>query len=78
LTVTVAVSGGAGSPAVTGSVTLTSGSYTSAATALSSGNATINVPAGSLALGSDTLTASYAPDSNDASIYNTASGTSLR
>jgi hypothetical protein len=76
LTVTVAVSGGAGSPAVTGSVTLTSGSYTSAATALSSGNATINVPAGSLALGSDTLTASYAPDSNDASIYNTASGTS--
>ena len=76
LSVTVAVSGGTGSPAVTGSVTLTSGSYSSAATTLSSGNATINVPAGSLALGSDTLTASYTPDSNSASIYNTASGAS--
>jgi RHS repeat-associated protein len=75
-TVTVAVSGGTGSPAATGSVTLTSGAYSSAATTLTSGNATINVPAGSLALGSDTLTASYAPDSNSASIYNTASGAS--
>jgi RHS repeat-associated protein len=76
LTVTVAVSGGAGSPAATGSVTLTSGSYSSAATTLTSGSATINVPAGSLPLGSDTLTASYTPDSNSSPIYNTASGTS--
>jgi RHS repeat-associated protein len=76
LTVTVAVNGGTGSPAATGSVTLTSGNYSSAATTLTSGSATINVPAGSLALGSNTLTASYTPDSNSASIYNTASGTS--
>ena len=73
LTVTVAVSG---TPTPTGSVTLTSGSYTSAATTLSGGSATINIPAGSLATGSDTLTASYTPDSNSSSIYNSASGKS--
>ena len=76
LSVTVVVNGGGSNPAATGSVTLTSGSYTSAATTLSSGSATILIPAGSLALGSDTLTASYTPDSNSSSIYNPASGTS--
>ena len=60
----------------TGSVTLSSGSYNSAATALASGAATVNVPAGSLAVGSDTLTASYAPDSASSSAYNAANGTS--
>jgi hypothetical protein len=55
---------------------LSSGSYTSAAIALVSGSATINVPAGSLAAGSDTLTASYTPDTNSSSIYAIASGTS--
>jgi hypothetical protein len=74
VTVTVAVSG---NPAPTGSVTLTSANYSSAATTLSSGSATIDVPAGSLVVGSDTLTVSYAPDSNSSSTYNSASGTSL-
>jgi hypothetical protein len=74
LTVTVAVSGGSGAPAVTGSVTLSSGAYSSAATALTAGGATITVPAGSLAAGSDTLSASYTPDTAGAAIYNSASG----
>jgi len=75
LTVTVAVSAGSNLTTPTGSVTLTSGSsYTSAATVLSGGSATINIPAGSLATGSYTLTASYTPDSTSSSIYATASG----
>jgi predicted secreted protein len=56
-------------------VTLTSGSYTSIAGALSGGSATINVPAGSLEAGTDTLTATYTPDSNSSSIYAAAIGT---
>jgi len=64
LTVTVAVSGASGNPTPTGSVTLTSGNYTSAATMLSSGSASITVPASSLAIGADTLTASYSGDAN--------------
>jgi len=72
--VTVTVSGAAGSPTPTGSVTLTSGSYISAATILSSGSAIITIPAGSLALGSDTLSASYTPDSSSSSIYGASTG----
>jgi len=74
LSVMVAVSGGTGNPTPSGSVTLTSGSYSSPATTLSSGSATINVPAGSLAVGSDTLTVTYTPDANSSSIYNSAKG----
>jgi hypothetical protein len=70
LAVTVAVSGGTGNPTPTGSVTLTSGTYTAAPTALSSGSATINIPAGSLATGADTLAVSYTGDSN----YGAANG----
>ena len=73
LSVAIAVSGSSGTP--TGSVVLSSGSYTSAATTLSSGSATITIPAGSLATGSDTLTAKYTPDSASSAIYNSASGT---
>jgi len=76
LPVTVAVSGGTSNPTPTGSVTLSSGTYTSAATALSSGSAQINIPAGSLATGSDTLQASYTPDSASSSTYLTSTGTS--
>ena len=76
LAATVTVSGGTGNPIPTGSVSMTSGSYSSAATTLTSGSATINIPAGSLATGSDTLTASYTPDSSSSSTYNTATGTS--
>jgi hypothetical protein len=75
LTVTIAVSGGSGNPTPTGSVTLSSGGYTSAATALSGGSASITVPAGSLAAGSDTLTATYTPDAASSSTYSIATGT---
>jgi hypothetical protein len=64
LSVAVSVSGASGNPTPTGTVTLTSGSYTSAATALVNGSATINIPANSLAVGSDTLTANYSGDTN--------------
>jgi len=64
LSVTIAIGGGTGNPTPTGSITLSSGSYTSAATALSSGSATISIPAGSLAVGADTLKASYTGDTN--------------
>jgi len=73
LLVTVTVSG---TPAPTGSVTLSGGGYTSTAVTLSSGSTTINIPAGSLATGSDTLTASYTPDANSSTTYNSATGVS--
>jgi hypothetical protein len=74
LSVAVAVAGGSGQPMPTGSVTLSSGSYTSAATTLSSGAATIDILAGKLAVGSDTLSVTYTPDSGSSSTYNSASG----
>jgi len=64
LNVKIAVSGGSGTPVATGTVTLASGSYSSAAQALSGASATIDVPAGALDLGTDTLTASYSGDAN--------------
>ena len=73
LGVTIAVSGTSGTP--TGSVLLSSGSYTSSAAALSFGSATIAIPAGSLAAGSDTLTGKYTPDSASTATFNSASGT---
>ena len=73
LGVTVAVSGSGGTP--TGSVVLSSGSYTSSATTLSSGSAAITIAAGALATGSNTLTARYTPDSGSSAAYNSASGT---
>jgi sugar lactone lactonase YvrE len=74
LSVTIVVNGGTGNPIPTGSITLSGGGYTSAATSLSSGSTTINIPAGSLAVGVDTLTASYAPDSGSTPIYITSTG----
>ena len=76
LGVTVAVSGGSGNPTPTGSVTLSSGTYTSTAATLSSGSAQITIPAGSLAVGTYTLTASYTPDAASSSTYTKATGTS--
>ena len=75
LSVGVSVVGPTGGATPTGSVVLTSGTYTSAATTLSNGSATINIPAGSLAAGSDSLKATYTPDSNSSSAYTSASGT---
>ena len=82
LTVTVAVSGTSGSAA--DSVVLSSGSYASAATNLTAGNAMITVPAGLLTIGSDTLSATYTPASGsslgsasgDAVVTVTAGGSS--
>jgi hypothetical protein len=73
LTVTIGVSG---TPTPTGSVVLSSGSYTSTATTLVSGSAMITVPAGSLATSTDTLMATYTPDSSSSSTYNSATGAS--
>jgi hypothetical protein len=75
LTVMVAVSGVAGNLIPTGSVTLSSGSYNSGATPLTGGSASIVAGAGSLPTGTDTLTATYTPDSASAPDYSGATGT---
>jgi hypothetical protein len=75
LSVTVAVAASQGGATPTGSIVLTSGSYSSAATALSNGSATINIPAGTLATGTDSLKATYTPDSASSTAYSTSSGT---
>jgi len=54
----------------TGTVTLSSGSYTSSGTLNSSGSYTFTIPGGSLSVGPDTLTAAYSGDS----LYAVASG----
>jgi hypothetical protein len=77
LPVTITVGGGSGRPAPTGSVTLISGPYSSTATVLVNGGATITVPPESLAVGYDSLTAVYAPDSASISTYNNTSGSSF-
>jgi trimeric autotransporter adhesin len=71
--VSVAGSGTTGTP--TGTVNLSGGGYTSAQAALSSGAFTINIPAGSLAVGKDTLTVEYSGDSNYGSLSKTTSVT---
>ena len=71
LSVSVAVTSGSATPQ--GSVVLSSGNYASFPTSISAGQAVIHVPAGLLAVGTDTLTASFTP--SDASSYNSASGT---
>jgi sugar lactone lactonase YvrE len=75
LAVTVAVSGSSGSPAPTGSATIESGGYQSSPVVLTDGGATINVPAGALAVGTDSLTASYTPDVASEMVYLGATGT---
>ncbi|MBB5062877.1 FG-GAP-like repeat-containing protein [Granulicella mallensis] len=75
LTVTIAVNGGSTNPVPTGSVKLTSGSYTSAVATLSGGSATIVIPAGTLPVGTEVLTASFTPDSAGAATYKSATGT---
>jgi hypothetical protein len=74
LTVTVSVSGATGKATPTGSVVLTGGGFTSASVTLTSGAATIAIPAGSLTVGTDTLTVVYTPDSVGSSTYSSAMG----
>jgi trimeric autotransporter adhesin len=64
LNVTVKVTSAAGTP--TGTVTLVSGSYRSVATRLTRGEAVVTIPAGKLAVGKDTLSASYSGSLEDA------------
>jgi sugar lactone lactonase YvrE len=78
LTVSISVTGVTGSPTPTGSVILTSGSYTSATTVLTAGLATIVIPGGSLAAATDTLTVVYTPDAASSAIYATATGTVMQ
>ncbi len=74
LTVSVQVTYSISSSAPSGTIILTSGSFTSAVVALASGGGTITVPAGTLVVGTDTLTVTYTPDSASAALYNTATG----
>jgi hypothetical protein len=72
LGVTVTVSG---TPTPTGTVIVSGGSYTSLPMALSSGSATVNIPAETLPPASYTLMATYAPDSASSSTYGSSTGT---
>ena len=76
-TVSVAISlnGGLGNPAPTGTVTLTSGTYSSGPLTESNGSINVTIPAGMLTAGTDMLTANYTPDSTSASTFVSASGT---
>ncbi len=76
LTVAVALGVPAGTATPTGSVVVSGGGFTSAATVLSAGAASVAVPAGSLAVGNDVLTAVYTPDTASAAAFNGASGSS--
>ena len=71
LSVSVTVTAGSGTPS--GSVVLSSGSYASFPASLSNGGAVVSVPAGLLAAGTDTLTASFT--SANTGSFNNASGT---
>jgi sugar lactone lactonase YvrE len=75
LSVTVTVSGGTGNPTPTGSLMLSGGGYTSTATQLTGGSATINIPVGALTTGSETISAIYTPDAASF-FYGAAEGTS--
>ena len=68
-TVTVTVTGASGTP--TGTVVLTSGTFTSSTKSLTSGSVSFSVAAGVLAVGTDTVKASYGGDAT----YAAANGT---
>lgn len=76
LSVDVTVGSSIGLPIpATGSVVLSGGGYNSTATPISGSQITFNIPAGALALGADTLTASYTPDTQSSTVYLAGSGT---
>lgn len=62
ITITLVATGNSIVP--TGTITLSSGSYKSSATALSAGSASITIPANTLPAGADTVTATYSGDTN--------------
>jgi sugar lactone lactonase YvrE len=74
VSLTIVVSGGSGNPTPTGSVVVSGGGYSSPATNLSSGTASITISAGSLIVGSDSLSVAYTPDASSSATYNSATG----
>jgi Bacterial Ig-like domain (group 3) len=78
LSVAVTVAQFDGQPVPAGTVTVSSGAYTSAATTLDgNGAATLTIPVGSLPVGSDLLTAAYAPSAAVSASYSRAWGTAV-
>ena len=75
LAVKVAIIAPNGDPIPAGTVKLTGGKYASTATTLVNGDATFSIPAAMLAAGTDSLVATYTPNTADAAIYNSVSGT---
>ncbi len=63
-TITIILAPTGNSIVPTGTITLSSGSYKSSATALSAGSASIAIPANTLPAGADTVTATYSGDTN--------------
>jgi hypothetical protein len=57
-------------PVATGTITITSGSYSSGAIALSAGSASFTIPANTLPLGTNEVTATYSGDANYLSANN--------
>ena len=68
LAVAMVATGGSGNPTPTGTVALTTGKFSSAATALSAGSATISIPPATLTTGFNILNVSYSGDSNYAAL----------
>jgi hypothetical protein len=77
LSVGITVSQFQGQPEPAGTVTLTSGTYASAAATLDNGTANITIPTGSLSLGSDMLLAVYTPATPVSATYSQGWGTAL-
>jgi len=73
LTLAVSVNVASGYPVPTGTVAVSSTVYSSGAVTLSGGGATVQLPAGSLVVGTVVLTVTYIPDSASASLYNSTS-----
>jgi hypothetical protein len=76
LAVTVSVAVGPGDVTPTGLVKVTGGSYSSAGTNLADGKAIVDVPAGTLPSGTETLSATYTPNARSSGIYNPVGATS--
>lgn len=72
LPVSVTVTG-SGSAVPSGTVQLTSGTYKSSSASLTNGQTSITIPANTLAVGTDTLSASYAGDGNYSAAQGSAS-----
>jgi N-acetylneuraminic acid mutarotase len=75
LSASIVVSAGPDNPMPTGTVVLTNGTYSSGSLTLVNGYVTTNIAAGVLAVGVDTLTAAYSPDTASQPNYFSGTGT---